>query len=470
MVLFQPFRGYVYNPSEIRAHGALLTAPPYDVLTPEERERYYQGSEHNFLHVDLGRVLASDSDGMAWHARAATLLSKWLKDGVLVRTERPSFYLVDTLYTHPLSGHKVTRHGLLGLMRLEHPGKDANIRLHEQTFSFHRMERLDLMLKTQAQLSPIFGFFPDRGDLCLKSLKGLASGRSPDIFIKEPGGDEHRVYLLNKPEDIALLSGALADNTVYIADGHHRYMTALSYRDEIKKKLQEEGAPPPPLGSALDYVMTYLSPMGDPGLSVLPTHRILKHSGLTNDEIISRIKPYAEIRAVTFNDGGRRYAVDRLLNKLQEDAKKGLTVFGLFLKDADYCSFIKIKEKVKEQIVKDAPEKSSLSLLDVSILTSVILKKALSLTEECMDDPDCISYISRVDEALNHVDRGDRAAFILNPTSLSDILKVTESGYVMPRKATYFYPKVRNGLVINVVNPEEVVEGTVSLEGEASAC
>ncbi|MDR1165476.1 MAG: DUF1015 domain-containing protein [Deltaproteobacteria bacterium] len=451
--MIAPFRGYVYNQNAVADHGGLLVAPPYDVLTHERREAFYDSHPHNFLHVDLGRVLASDPDELAWHDRSAALLREWLASGVLRRREKSGFYLMETEWDHPLTGQRVTRRGFIGLTLLEEPSREASIRLHEQTFSFHKMERLHLMKKTQAQLSPIFAFFPDPDQLFLKTI-GYYASRGPDMTIRDPSGQLHKTTFLENSQETARLAEALAGTTIYVADGHHRYMTALNYRNEERARLRALGKEPP-AGSALDYVMTYLCPMSDPGLCVLPTHRILRKSALSNEEILQRISPWAEVRVLSFGEGGERNALDNLAKKLLEDKKKGLTVFGLLLRGADFCGFLKIREKAKEALAEAAPEKASLSLLDVSILTNVILKEALGVTEELMDDPDCISYVSEARGAARQVADGERAAFILNPTSLAEILKVTEAGYVMPRKATYFYPKVSNGLVINLLDPLE---------------
>ncbi|MDR2353594.1 MAG: DUF1015 domain-containing protein [Deltaproteobacteria bacterium] len=455
MVAIAPFHGYIYNKEEILNYGTYLTAPPYDVLTPSEREVYYQSHPHNILHVDLGRVLPEDPDPMTWHGRSASLLNEWLAQKVLTRREKPTFFLLETEFSHPLTGKRLIRNGFVALLRLEEPLREARVRLHEQTFSFHKLERLDLMRKTRAQLSPLFGFFPDPESKILNNLSMLRA-RGENMQIRDTSAQVHRVTFLEDGELLAQLTQALADKTVYIADGHHRYMTALNYQKEITANLKSQGLTPP-AQSALNYVMIYLCPMGDPGLVVLPTHRILKRLDRTNEEILHSLAPYAEIRVFSYSEGGKQCASDALMEKLQEDKKKGLTVFGLFLNGSDFCAFIKIKEKIKEALADEAPEKAKLSLLDVSILTNVVLIKALGLTEELMDEPDRISYISQVDQAFNLVNAGSRAAFILNPTSLQEILTVTESGFVMPRKATYFYPKVSNGLVINLLDPFEVV-------------
>ncbi|MDR1040479.1 MAG: DUF1015 domain-containing protein [Deltaproteobacteria bacterium] len=470
MVSIAPFRGYVYNQDEISDHGGRLVAPPYDVLSLSQREAYYSGHPHNFLNVDLGKALPGEPE-MAWHARSASILQSWFSEGVLVRTPKPSIYVMETEFEHPLTGRRQIRRGFVCLMRLEAPGKDARIRLHEQTFSFHKEERLDLMEQTRCQLSPIFGFFPDAEKALLNALASLA-GRAPDMALKDTSGQIHKVVCVDDPETVEIFRSRLADRTVYIADGHHRYMTALNYRDRMLSAMDARGEASAPDG-ALDWVMTYLCPMSDPGLCVLPTHRILRSLDLSNEEILARLNPIAETRVIGFSESGSRQARDTLAAKLREDCRKGLTVFGLYLNGADFCCFIKIREKVKEAVADRAPERSSLSQLDVSILTDMVLGEALGLTEADMDDPARISYISDADEAFRLIEdpgcggQGCRAAFILNPTRLAEILKVTESGYVMPRKATYFYPKVTNGLVINLVDPSESVVAQAQGEGPA---
>jgi uncharacterized protein (DUF1015 family) len=314
------------------------------------------------------------------------------------------------------------------------------------------------MLKTKAQLSPIFGFFPDPDGLALKTLYDLTKSE-PDICINETlQGYNQQVSFVESKENIAKLTKILDDKTVYIADGHHRYETALQYRDYIKENLKAN-ARDIPKNSALDYVMIYLLPMSDPGLCILPTHRLLFCENRTNAELLSLIEPFAEIKEYSFSLGGEPRAREDLVNKLAEDDKKGLTVFGLFLSGAECYYFLKIKEKVKDDEIKLEPQQACLRALDVSILTDVLLIKGWGLTQEDLGRPECINYVSSVNEAIASVKTNEsRAAFILNATSVDEILKVTEEGLVMPRKATYFYPKVSTGLVINLIDPQEPVD------------
>jgi uncharacterized protein (DUF1015 family) len=456
MVKIAPFKGLVYNAEEIAAAGGLLTSPPYDVLTPAQREEYHASHPHNFLHVDLGEILPTDKDPLAWHDRAAKIFRDWLKTGVLVRRDQAAIYLMDTEWTHPVSGRKQTRHGFIALMRLESHDHSSSVRPHEKTFSYHKKERLSLMEKTKAQFSPVFGFFPDPDGQILRTMFDF-SRTDPDIFVEERSGLTHSLSYIQTSETVGKLVQSLADKTVYIADGHHRYETALNYAAKIKESLGGELDPE----SAVNYVMVYLCPMSDPGLCVLPTHRLLRSYDSSNEEILNALAPLAEVKEYPFAPSGEKSARKTLSLKLAEDNKKGLSVFGLYLNGAESCYLVKVREKVKQEFAAKDPATSQLAVLDVSVLTQIVFHKALGLSDEDLDNPDLIDYISSTPEAVKAVASGSvRAAFLVNPTTLGEILRVTEEGLVMPRKATYFYPKVSNGLVVNLLDPTEIVGRT----------
>jgi uncharacterized protein (DUF1015 family) len=460
--MIAPFRGVVYGKSELETKGEFLFSPPYDVLTQSQRTDYLTSHEHNFLHIDLGEVSPDDPEPMSWHTRAASTLSSWLTSGVLVRREQPSMILMDTEWKHPLSGRRLTRHGLICLMRLEELDREGKVRPHEKTFSYHKLERLDLMEKTEAQLSPVFGFFPDPDDKILKSMFDLVSG-APDLTVNERGGLTHHITYLQNNSSLENLINELSATTVYIADGHHRYETSLRYKANVLAQLAKNGQEPAP-NSAINYIMMYLCSMSDPGLCVLPTHRVLSCCDLSNDEILKALEHYADVKAFPIPKGGpSEGALNELIKKMGRDDAKGLTVFGLCLRETDTYYFLKIKEKVKHKLIKAKPEDKYLIGLDVSILTNIILQEALGYTEGDLDDPKCISYFSSIPEAVAAVNRnGNRAAFILNATSLEEIIKVAEEGVTMPRKATYFYPKVSSGVVLNLVNPMESIPDLVN--------
>jgi uncharacterized protein (DUF1015 family) len=436
--------------------GGLLTAPPYDIISGPQRQEYLLSHPHNFLHLDLGEIRADDPDPLTWHDRSAELLGSWLSSGVLARRNKPSVILMDTEFIHPVTSRRMNRHGLICLVRLEDVARESKIRLHEKTFSYHKVERLDLMEKTKAQLSPVFGFFPDPDGSLLRSMFDLIR-TDPDIHVTERNGLSHQLCFVQSNDSIGALVDSLSKTTIYIADGHHRYETALNYRQNVLEQLAKNNQSPAP-NSAIDYVLMYLSPMSDPGLCVLPTHRVLSCVNLTDEEIIKSLEQYCEIKSFAFNGGDSRAKSD-LSQKLLDDNKKGLTVYGLFLRGYNRYYFLKVKEKAKEEFLKHGkPDEVVLNNLDVSILTNLIIKKALGLTEMQMDNPDCISYVYSIEQATEAVNQRDhRAALIINPTSLDEILRVTETGKVMPRKATYFYPKVSSGLIFNLIDPMESI-------------
>ncbi|MDR0354825.1 MAG: DUF1015 domain-containing protein [Deltaproteobacteria bacterium] len=459
MVKIAPFKGVVYNKSRLESEGGLLLAPPYDVLTESQRQEYLDSHENNFLHLDLGRTLPEDQEALTWHERSASTLNAWLNSGVLVRREQPSIIMMDTEWAHPITGRRMTRHGFICLLCIGESANGGKVKLHEKTFSYHKEERLDLMKKTRCQLSPVFGFFPDPDDAILKTMYDLG-GSVPDLTITERSGLSHQITFLQAQSSLGDLISRLASSTVYIADGHHRFETALKYRQIIREEMSKNDQEPP-ANSALDYVLIYLCPMSDPGLVVLPTHRVLSKLDLSNEEILKALEPFAEIKTFPWPKGGaEKAALLEMRKKLIRDDDKGLTVFGLYLKGAEAYYFLKLKEKVKHKIARSNSKEACLSCLDVSILTNVVFQEALGLSEADLDDPKTISYFSDIDETIEEVKNGEgRAAFILNHTSLEEILKVTEAGMVMPRKATYFYPKVSSGIVFNLVNPMESIQG-----------
>jgi uncharacterized protein (DUF1015 family) len=353
-------------------------------------------------------------------------------------------------------------------LRLEELTKEAKVRPHEKTFSYHKIERLDLMKKTRAQLSPVFGFFPDSEDKILKSIYDLVSD-SPDLTIKERSGLNHHISFLQTNSILTELVNEFASTTIYIADGHHRYETSLKYRESVLAEMAKNGQEPPH-NSAIDYVLFYLSSMSDPGLCVLPTHRVLSCCDLSNAEILKALEPVADIKAFPKpKDAQGDSALGELIKKMGRDDAKGLTVFGLCLRDSDTYYFLKIRERIKHKLIRASTDDKNLVGMDVSILTTIILKEALGYTESDLDDPKCISYFSSIEETVEAVNKnGSRAAFILNPTSLEEIIKVAETGMTMPRKATYFYPKVSSGVVFNLLNPMEPVPDLLNAQASGS--
>lgn len=442
LVEIAPFRGVMFNSSEIQKYGGLLVAPPYDVLNDQEQKACLDLSPHNILHIDFGPRHQDDPDQYSWHQRSADLLKKWLDEGVLKRLDKPAIFHIETTCRNPLKNGIIVRHGFICLMKLEEFSDESHVRPHEKTFSSHKEERLSLMKHTSANMSQVFGFFPDEDRRALKTMSTFCQSKAPDVDIKDENGFIHKVWVNQDLEIIDQLKNILMNRKVYIADGHHRYETALNYRRWRKDK---DGPAAP---ASVDYLMMYLCPMSDPGLVILPTHRIL-NSGIVNpDDIINRLSKYFKVSGKSFTPETEPIIRERFISKL----KKQKNSIGLYMAGRSAYYVLKLLESTKEEmaLIKEPKE---LAALDTVILSQVIFKEALGLTEKDMDNPDMISYISDLKPALKAVESGhNNAAFILNPTTVEDILRVTEKGLVMPRKSTFFYPKVTTGLVINLID------------------
>ncbi len=441
MVEIAPFRGLLYNSSEIKDHGGLLVAPPYDVLNKQEQEACLNLHAHNILHLDFGLEYENE-DKYAWHQRSGELMKQWLAEGVLERLDKPAIFHVETTCRNPLKGGSITRHGFVCLMRLEEFSEKSQVRPHEKTFSSHKEERLSLMKHTGANLSQVFGFFPDEDRSALKLMGAAARAKEPDMDIVDYRGFQHRVWINDDEESNQDLVSALSVRKIYIADGHHRYETALNYRRHLKDTMGDKA----PAGA--DYVMIYLCPMSDPGLVILPTHRLLNQNKFSKDEMLQRLSSFFKISGKCFNDETEETIRDRFLWKM----KKQQNCLGLYLAGRPTYYTLKLTDAGRSEAAL-SEEPRELAALDTVVLSNLIFKGALGLTEEDLDNPDIISYVSNLGKTLEMIkeNRHD-AAFLLNPATVEDILKVTEKGYTMPRKSTFFYPKVTTGLVMNLID------------------
>lgn len=443
MVEIAPFRGVMYNSQAMKDRGGLLVAPPYDVLSEKEQRDCLELDPHNILHLDYAPRLPEDEHKYAWHGRSAALLQQWLREGVLSRLDAPAIIHIETTCRNPYKGGNIVRHGFVCLMRLEEFGGNSQVRPHEKTFSSHKEERLDLMKATGANLSQVFGFFPDEDRRALEQMGQATLSREPDFDFKDYRGFGHRLWVCRDEAANQALTETLKGRRVYIADGHHRYETALNYR----RWLRESGTAVP---ASADYLMMYLCPMSDPGLVILPTHRLLNNGSIHPDEILNRLSRYFKISGKTFTGDTEATLRDRFLTKL----KKQRNSLGLAMAGRKAYYVLKLLESAREDSALTR-EPKELAALDTVILSNIVFMEALGLTEADLDNPDKISYISNLGKALEAV-AGDASktgvAFILNPTTVEDILRVTEKGLIMPRKSTFFYPKVTTGLVMNLID------------------
>ena len=439
MVEIAPFKGVMYNSKEIASYGGDLVAPPYDVLSDKEQKDYLDKNIHNILHLDYGQSNPSDVHKYDWHQRSAELLTEWLQDGTLNRLDKPTIFHVKTTCRDLQKDDYIVRNGFICVMKLEEFSPTSQVLPHEKTFSSHKEERLDLMKATGAQFSQIFGFFPDENRDVFSHMAEVVNSNDPILDFKDSRGFEHKMWLEQDEASLDILTKMMQNRRVYIADGHHRYETALNYSKLVKQK----GTGP----IECEYVMIYLCPMSDPGLVILPTHRLLNQCSLSNEEIISRLSNYFKISQKNYTQETEADVRNKFLTKLKKQKQSmGLSLAG----DKTYYLLTLLDTAVEKTGLLSEPQE--LAALDTVILSEVAFKAALNLTEKDLDNPEIISYVSGLEQALKMVSDGEtKGAFILNPTTVEDILKVTSKGLVMPRKSTFFYPKVTTGLVLNLM-------------------
>jgi uncharacterized protein (DUF1015 family) len=404
-----PFRGILYNVSRVSAEDVL--APPYDVITPEYREALYMQSPYNIVRIDFGKEETADSEADNKYTRARRYLNAWLKEGVLVRSEKPSIYAYEMSYV--LNGVRKRLLGFLGLVKLEELDK-GSIYPHECTYSKPKQDRLNLMRSCGANTSPIFSLYKS-SEGRISDILTRVSATEPYMESENIAGDLHRLWQIDDAGEIGMIRRELEDKAIFIADGHHRYETAFEYYREMSAKETPTGTKP------FDHVLMFLANMLDEGLTILPTHRLLKEIPGNIDAVLSEFFEVENVR----NDFS-----------IRENLSGKKRVFGFFRRGDDMWHILKYKGGNLSDIRPD------LRGIDVIILHELVLKKILKTAE--------IGYEMDVQRALEKVRSGEfNAAFFLNPTRVEDVEKAALSSVRMPPKSTYFYPKLLTGLVIN---------------------
>jgi uncharacterized protein (DUF1015 family) len=438
-----PFRGIFYNPDKVNNLADVVT-PPFDVISNAEQEVFYARSPHNVVRLILGKTSADDTASHNPHSRAADYLQNWLADRSLVRDTAPVFYLTTLDFT--IDNRPITRSGLIAAVRLV-PFDAGVILPHERTFTNVKSERLALMKACHANFSPIFAMVPDDAGDFISLTRHLSSERTPDIAFRAHDGFQHKLWRIVDSDSVMKISAALQPRKLYIADGHHRYETALNYRNWVNA-----GHPNLSDGHPANFVMMYLCSMADPGLVIRPAHRLLRDvPSSAIDRLLVLANPYFEIETISFRGSEREGALERFIGKLNGSGI-GQSI-GMAVKDrrAFYYLTLKNSPDLNDLFGPDCP--GSLRQLDVTVLTRLILTEFLEFDQTRLDNEKLIDYTTDAREAVGRVDRGDfDVCFILNPTSVEQVRNVADEGLVMPRKATYFYPKVVTGLVINPLN------------------
>ncbi len=423
MVMIRPFRALRYAGDRV---GGLerVVAPPYDVISDEERDALYERSDCNVVRLILGR----EEDR---YAAAAEALARWREDGTLVRDDEPALYYYEEEFTLP-NGGRHTRRGVLATVEIQ-PFSAGVIRPHERTFARAKKDRMALLRACRTNLSPIFGLFAESPDV-LEPLRA-ARAASASVELTDGNGWRHRMWMIEDEAAQAAVASALADETVFIADGHHRYETALEYRDFV----DASGDHPP--GAPHRYILMYLTSMREPGLLVLPTHRVLGAGvAIEADDLLGRLEPHFSIQRFARNDLASLHAH---LAEVPEEARFAVAfrgrdeIFALGLRDAA------VLERYAAEVTPTVRK------LDVTVLDAVVLRGLLGVDVVAAEQAGDLTYKHEDRDALAALDAGASAAFLMNAPRLDAVAEVCLSGEVMPQKSTYFFPKLLSGLVLH---------------------
>ena len=421
-----PFRGWRYNCSD-QADLSDRIAPPYDVLSAENKEQLLAQCESNIVAVDLPHVPPKDVGPEEAYVNAASLLERWKADGTLCQSDRPVVYLYEQ--TFQWSGKTYIRRALLCSIRITEFGKD--VIPHEHTFAGPKADRLKLMQHTHMQLSPIFGFFNDPQSQVCNILELTAD--SPPTVEGVLRDVTERMWIIDAETTIEEITAVLRDVPVYIADGHHRYTTAMNYRDEMKATQNIDD------NHEANFVMFALVPRNDPGLRALPTHRLVSglDAGFTVESMIQKLGCF----------DWQRCSVDDFDVR---DAGSFLRKYGpgsMAFLDADPAQIWIGKLSDPQAMVTAAPEElDQWRSLDVAVLHKLIIDRALS---PWRTDDLCIDYTPDARGVLAACQSGRaQLGICLQGTPIDAVQAVADVGAAMPHKSTYFFPKVATGMVL----------------------
>jgi uncharacterized protein (DUF1015 family) len=435
-----PFKGLLYNPDKIHRIEEVVT-PPYDVISEREQDTYYNRHPYNIIRLDKGKSHFADTENNNSFTRAAADFKNWMESGVLIQDQAPMFYLTSVEFKMHRSA--LIRYGLIARVRLE-PFSKGIILPHEKTFSKVKNERLELIKSCHANFSPVFSIFSDKSSI-FEMLIAACSGMAPVYDFLDDAGHRHKLWRVGDPEIQKKVSDGLNQRRLFIADGHHRYETALNYQ-----KWRYEQEPDLSKEHPCNFIMMYLCPVQDPGLIILPAHRLLSDIPRpVRNDFLHKAKAYFEIRSFPAEPGAMG-AIPAALREAMAPGP-GQHKIGLVMKDHPEFLILSLKPGIMTQFFNKTID-ASLRDLDVTVLTRLVLMHLLGLTEEALDSEEKINFVSNDADAVAAVFKGPYdMAFILNPTTNDQVREIAERGLTMPRKSTYYYPKAITGMVVNAI-------------------
>ncbi len=448
MARIYPFRALRYNPSLVRVEDCVTQ--PYDKITPSMQQSYYARSPYNLVRIILGLPELFDEPGVNdVYTRAARDLRDWRKKGVLAQEGEPCVFAYAQRFTVPGTGETAERRGLIALGGVV-PYADGVVFRHEQTHTKARTDRMNLLKATRAHFGQIFMLYSDPAHT-VESLvfRGAAV---PDIEVTDEYSVQHRVWKVNDPATVNMVQGALADKKLIIADGHHRYETALAYAEaHTPEHAKRTGPGQPPFPEAA--VMMTLVNMDSPGLHILPTHRVV--SGLEGFQSVDFAYKIGQVFSKISGSEAPPRNTDVLLSELAHATKMagpGATTMLAVMRDRILTLTLDVENR-HERFPGISERQSQ---LDMVVLHRGVIDRVLGISAEQVRAGEHVSYQRDAGEAVGAVLRGEaQVAFLVNPVTLDQLRENTFAGEVMPQKSTDFYPKLLSGLAVYALDEAE---------------
>jgi uncharacterized protein (DUF1015 family) len=438
MAEIRPFAAVRYDPARVELEKVLTQ--PYDKISPDMQQRYLALSPHNFIRVEKGLPQPDDSAQSNVYTRAAATLDGWLGEGVLTREAAPALYVYEQEFEVPGTRHKKTRRGLIALGRLE--DYDAGVvHPHERTLSAPKADRLELLRHTRTQTGQLFLLYDDpprRAD----SLLAAATRAPATLEARDEYGVLHRVWVASDAALIAQVTAFFADKKLVIADGHHRYETALAYRAECRAKNPAAGPDAPH-----EFAMFTLVNARSEGLVILPTHRVVSNLAAFDFAAVrQKLAPHFDWYAYPSTAGDEPGAAQAEFRRDLAARSRERRAFGAYAAGVFYLFLLRADASLAALLPDVSPLQRE---LDVVLLHRFVLQEGLGITPEAVRAEQNLRYERELDAAVAAVDLGAaQVAFLLNPVRAAQVMELALAGEVMPQKSTDFYPKLLSGLVL----------------------
>jgi uncharacterized protein (DUF1015 family) len=431
MVEIAPFKGIIYNNKKIKKLEDVMS-PPYDIISEDMQNELYNKNDYNFVKLILGKIYSDDTTINNRYTRAKRLFDAWQQQEILIPSNAPTIYPYKIDYI--INKIKKQMNGFFVILKLDPEYK--TVKAHEKTLAKPKEDRLNLIRSCLANLEPIQLMYMDQNDSIRKTIDAALD--APLFKVKGYDGFTHQLWRLDDQKTLKTITDALKNEILFIADGHHRYQTSINYAEEKKEQTGNKDPNAP-----FNYIMVVLCNMFDPGISILPTHRLINMANVKFDDLIRKLQKYFIVEKKLINEKKRDY--QKIGKKIMDDiATEKNHKFALYIKDVYYILTLKDEHAMDDLAIDHT---KTWRILDVSILHKLILEQILGINDKNLEQH--VKYTRVEAEAIQFVDDGKyNFSFFINATKIDQLKTIATACEHMPQKSTYFLPKMLSGLVM----------------------